>query len=66
MKKLACLMILGGCTAGQGSYGHDPDAPSKLNFAYCERIAAEVRDRGDISYDLCPGFMPDGYWIELN
>ncbi|MCP5074809.1 MAG: hypothetical protein GY947_16160 [Rhodobacteraceae bacterium] len=66
MKKLLCLVVLGGCAAGQGSYGPNPGEPSKLNFAYCEKIAAEVRDKGDLSNDLCPGYMPNGYPVEID
>lgn len=47
----------------------DPDTgkprPSKLNFAYCEKIALETRKAGEISNDLCPGYMPNGYPVEL-
>ncbi len=39
--------------------------PSNLNFAYCEKIAAEVRQAGGVSNDLCPGYMPNGYPTEL-
>ena len=39
--------------------------PSNLNFAYCEKIAAEVIESGGLSNDLCPGYMPNGYPTEL-
>ncbi len=59
------ILLCAACTAQQGSYGLRPGEPSQLNFEYCEQIAAEVRRAGDISNNLCPGFMPDGYPIEL-
>jgi len=39
--------------------------PSKLNFAYCEKIALETRKAGKLSNQLCPGYMPNGYPVEL-
>ena len=62
---ITALIFLSACTVPPGSAARDPNMPSQLNFAYCERIAEETRRSGKLNYNLCPGFMPDGYWIEI-
>jgi len=59
--------FLAGCTAVPRPI--DPatgqSKPSNLNFAYCKKIADETARSGKLNYKLCPGYMPDGYPIEL-
>ncbi|MBV1865961.1 MAG: hypothetical protein KUG74_16210 [Rhodobacteraceae bacterium] len=60
-------VVLAACTPAPRPI--DPETgqpvPSNLNFAYCEKIALETRKSGGTNYNLCPGYMPDGYWNEF-
>ena len=39
--------------------------PSNLNVEYCRKIADETARSGKLNYHLCPGYMLDGYPVEI-
>jgi len=59
--------LLGGCTELPRS--NDPETgkpkPSNLNVEYCRKIADETARAGKLNYHLCPGYMLDGYPVEI-
>ena len=43
-----------------------PDSQhTNLDTEHCEKIALETRKSGKINHNLCPGYMPDGFPVEL-
>lgn len=56
------MIVLAGCSATNSG---DASKPSNLNVAYCQKIADETARAGKLNYNLCPGYMPDGYPVEI-
>ncbi|MGB0440874.1 MAG: hypothetical protein ACPGFC_12355, partial [Paracoccaceae bacterium] len=62
MKRLVVMgfaVVLVGCGPGSETSNHQ-----NLNFAECKRLADETARSGKLNFDLCPGYMPDGYPVE--
>ncbi len=51
--------FLMGCAAPESESNRQ-----NLNVAECRALAEETRRSGRPNYNLCPGYMPDGYTVE--
>ena len=54
------LTILVGCDVPASQSNHQ-----NLNVKECRELALETQKSGVPNYNLCPGYMPDGYEVEL-
>lgn len=57
---LICLATLTACVAPSIQSNHQ-----NLNVATCRALAQKTFRSGEMNYNLCPGYMPNGESVEL-
>ncbi|GGA23388.1 hypothetical protein [Neptunicoccus cionae] len=63
--KTPLLIAIAGLTAACNGPVSDQSNHQSLDFEYCREIAQETARAGDLNYNLCPGYMPNGEKVEL-